>query len=804
MASDIAALNIKVDSSQMKQATAELKTFVSGATAAEKAAQRWGASNENAARSTEDFSRRVQGTIKQLEFERQQMARSSSEREKYATLKRAGVSAASAEGRAISASVAALQAQRAAVKDAGEAHGIAARSIKVAGTAANELVSHLKFLALAYLSVEGARKLWEIAMNAGDLGEQAEQVGVSTDQLQAYRLAAAQAGIETEQMDVALTKLAKSMGTANDGNKEMIERFQELGVKLLDAKGELRPVADVLPEVARGILGIESSSKRTAVLMDLFGKSGAKMATVLKDIAEGNDAVIATARQKNAIISPETIAAWDNLGDHLKVAGVQFAAFVAQLGAPIATKGLDLLIWKAGILKAAFAGIASLPSSISNALTNSSTMELSTRQDTLRAQLDNIKDSTDALDVAKVSQIKRDLADISDTLANRATILMPAVTVTGDKPSVGVGNPAAKATGGSDPYKKAIESAKEYTALKKVETEAIGENVNVAARLKHEQELINKASEDANKLTPVQVANLKSLAAEMANADAKFATAKFMDEAKTKSEEFVAEQQIERDTLWMSAQAAEAYKISQTLLNEAKAKGIDLSAADVAKLKEQADAQAASAQATRDAKELYDLAKESFSGFISDMRQGLMEGKSVWETFGIAASNALDKIASKLLDMAAQKLFESAFGGASGGGGGLLGSLISSVVGGASGGLGGGSGITFAKGAAFDRGNVVKFASGGRMGLAGEAGPEAVVPLSRGSGGRLGVSMQGGTQRVEIVLVDDMLDARIADGSNVQIVRATPNIVKTANKAVPSLVAQDHRDSGGDYRTRSS
>jgi phage-related minor tail protein len=32
----------------------------------------------------------------------------------------------------------------------------------------------------------------------------------------------------------------------------------------------------------------------------------------------------------------------------------------------------------------------------------------------------------------------------------------------------------------------------------------------------------------------------------------------------------------------------------------------------------------------------------------------------------------------------------------------------------------------------------------GGLGLAGEAGPEAIVPLSRGPGGKLGVAMSGG------------------------------------------------------------
>lgn len=80
-----------------------------------------------------------------------------------------------------------------------------------------------------------------------------------------------------------------------------------------------------------------------------------------------------------------------------------------------------------------------------------------------------------------------------------------------------------------------------------------------------------------------------------------------------------------------------------------------------------------------------------------------------------------------------------------------IGGLISQGIGSLVGGL-----FPFAKGASFSQGRVQPFANGGvvsgpvsfpmrgGMGLMGEAGPEAIMPLSRGPDGRLGVRAQGG------------------------------------------------------------
>lgn len=220
--------------------------------------------------------------------------------------------------------------------------------------------------------------------------------------------------------------------------------------------------------------------------------------------------------------------------------------------------------------------------------------------------------------------------------------------------------------------------------------------------------------------------------------------------------------QKELETMGLSTAQREAALAYERALNVAKRDGETLSAEQLQKLREQSDEygriQAALEEAKRrmrELKELSDFAKSTVSGLFTDMLSGIQQGKNVWESFAQAAVNALNKIATKLMDMAINNLWQSAFpsgnmfGG--GGGGGLLGALF---------GGGGGGGGTFAlhelahfsaKGDAFSNGNIIAFAKGGIVGgptlfpfakgtgLMGEAGPEAIMPLRRTASGDLGI-----------------------------------------------------------------
>lgn len=217
------------------------------------------------------------------------------------------------------------------------------------------------------------------------------------------------------------------------------------------------------------------------------------------------------------------------------------------------------------------------------------------------------------------------------------------------------------------------------------------------------------------------------------------------DDIITRAEAKIAMARMELQAVGLGAEETARMKAEQQLLNEAKQKDIDLTPQQVAQIKQLAAAQAQATAAADQAKKDLDFAKDATKGFLSTLRQGLMQGQSFWQSFGNAAISVINKIIDKLETQLVDALFKSSGAG----GGGLFGGLFSGIgklFGFAKGGVFGAGGVhAFANGGAFSNSIVskptlFKFANG--TGLMGEAGPEAIMPLSRDRSGRLGVRAQ--------------------------------------------------------------
>lgn len=102
--------------------------------------------------------------------------------------------------------------------------------------------------------------------------------------------------------------------------------------------------------------------------------------------------------------------------------------------------------------------------------------------------------------------------------------------------------------------------------------------------------------------------------------------------------------------------------------------------------------------------------------------------------------------------------------------------------------------LAFADGGAFSNGKVMPFANGGvvsgpnyfpmrgGLGLMGEAGPEAIMPLTRGANGKLGVMAQGGGQPVNVTMNITTPDVAGFRRSQGQIAQQVGRVISRGNR----------------------
>lgn len=186
----------------------------------------------------------------------------------------------------------------------------------------------------------------------------------------------------------------------------------------------------------------------------------------------------------------------------------------------------------------------------------------------------------------------------------------------------------------------------------------------------------------------------------------------------------------------VSDEQLERLKLETELKQNLGMVGGELAAADQQRI----DAILASTEALRQAEDREKRRKEFITRFEDSLSQAMESVVSGAATVEEAFLTMIQAILMEIARKAAIEPISSAFGD-------LLGKMF---------------GATAARGAVVHGGNVLPFAtggvvsrattfpmSGGRMGLMGEAGPEAILPLTR-VGGKLGVRSEGSTKVVPV------------------------------------------------------
>lgn len=148
-------------------------------------------------------------------------------------------------------------------------------------TAAGQALRGLSRAAAGVTVAIGAAT-YKAATMADDLNTLSKQTGISTYDLQMYAAQADLVDVSVEAMARSQKKLKRSMLTAKGGGSTLTY-FEQLGVAVVDADGNLRDSNDVFNDTIKALGQMENETERDAIAMALFGKSASDLNPLIED-----------------------------------------------------------------------------------------------------------------------------------------------------------------------------------------------------------------------------------------------------------------------------------------------------------------------------------------------------------------------------------------------------------------------------------------------------------------------------------------------------------------------------------------
>jgi hypothetical protein len=545
---------------------------------------------------------------------------------------------------------------------------------------------------------------------ADKMGKLAQQTGTTSEFLSGMTLVASQAGTSLETVAKGIQRLSMNMNDMKRGVGESKETFELLNISVDNADGTLRNSEDVMKEIADKFSKMEDGADKTAAAMRIFGRAGAELIPMLNMGSAGIEDLQKKAKEMGLVIGTETALQAAYLNDQLDI-------LIKSAQGTGRSLALNLIPWlnetlavmkfakeESGLLMAAWVGLGAIGDAIFGSSTQQKIKQTKKQLELLRTE--GIPGLGDLGGIAsqEIEKLEKELASLEAQKERE------------DK----------------------ADKARMEASLKRYQEEADQRRKNTEELIRQQQARID--------------AQIKTKEAEKAaNAEAK----KAAEEKKQLEKEYADKQAEFQDAHKRATLSATEYELQQLKsLYDEYAAYID----DKTKLDEWYAAEKANIldKSVEKEKSNIDDLKAAIEGWGRDSADAIVKFARTGE---MSFSDMIDSMIDDLLRMMIyQNITQPLFGAISGG--------LGSFFGGAAGGAASipattGPSVLAAKGNVFKGGNVIPFARGGIVdrptifpmargaGLMGEAGAEAILPLTR-IGGDLGVKAYGGGTEVNI------------------------------------------------------
>ena len=602
------------------------------------------------------------------------------------------------------------------------------------------------------------------------------KTGVAVETLSGFSLAAKESGTDLESLARSLNRLSINIAKNR-------EEFASLGISAKDPADAFLQFADVFNSLSdeqdKAAFGAKALGKSYAEMAPLLSLGSEELHRVVEEGQAASGATADLAREADAfndtlevfkarlagvaiILGGSFASAINNLVDNIAAAtkhGEGLIGVLNGIGNAFAQK--EILGGVAGDLQSVNEQIDKTQKKI-NALQNNNA---------ITGLIDDIVGNDINAEKNKLDALFKKQEQLANSLKKQTSIIpkQPGATPEGVKKLIGVGGDeekkirsasVARTKSMSDEQRAAEQLQHSYESMLESLTKELALRGETSEAAKLQYEIINGGLKG---ISQAQADNLIALAEQQ---DALERQDKQWDALVESANEFY-DIRKSTDELIRSGGVQEGF-------NEQLARIAD-SDIGVEQKKEQFDklGKAFNDQFIEPAKDGTDQLSEFAIQAARNMESAFAD--FLFDPFNESLGGLADNFATTLRRMASEYLSSSLFDllkkGVSGGigsGGGIFASLFSGIAGLFGGGQAASDAafLASAKGNIFSGGNVIPFAtggvfnaptffpmSGGKTGLLGEAGPEAIMPLSRGADGKLGVKGSfGGGQNVNITV----------------------------------------------------
>ena len=184
-------------------------------------------------------------------------------------------------------------------------------------------------IATAFVGVRAAAQSFSAAITlGGQLNDLSARTGESAGNLLILRRAFDNAGAGADSVGPTINRLQRAIVEAGQGSKEQAEAFARLGLNIEDLKN--RTPTEQLQSVAQALSRVSTDSDRTALAMQLLGRSGGELIPLLRAMGVELDVAKAQLGSTPDVMN-KVSQAFDTIGDNFGAIGEKSTEFAAGL-----------------------------------------------------------------------------------------------------------------------------------------------------------------------------------------------------------------------------------------------------------------------------------------------------------------------------------------------------------------------------------------------------------------------------------------------------------------------------------------